>query len=88
MNFPAELWTPLTATIVAIISGIVAWLMGRRKADADISGTLIKNFDAFSARLNEDNRALRADVVHLRETVLRLEATIDRMSVELGSARK
>ncbi len=74
--------TAIAATITALLSGLFAWLAGRRKSSADFTISLTSGFDVLVRRLQQDNAALREEIRQLRHEIETL-----RMEIEVARAR-
>jgi hypothetical protein len=69
--------TAIAAAVTAVLSGVFAWLAGRRKSNADFTVSLTSGFDVLTRRLQQDNAALREELRQLRHEIERLRSQLE-----------
>lgn len=74
----SDLPTIIAAVTTALVTGVFAWLAGRRKNAADATLSISTGFDKLTRRLQEDNDNLRAEIASLRLEISRLRMEVTR----------
>lgn len=80
---PSEFWTAFAGILVAIITSVGAFTVGRRKNRDDF---LTSGFNLLATNLQAENKRLREEIESLRGEITLLRTEISHLTVRTSSA--